>query len=54
MFGHLKHVVHSNSLDTIEELQMAAVNAMNEITSRQLTNIINNIKPRINLCLEKY
>lgn len=39
MFGHLKHVLHSNRLHTIKELQEAIVNVMNKVTPRKLNNI---------------
>ena len=52
MFGYLKNVVYANCLHTGEELQDSIVNAVNSITTQQLEAVFNNMKKRVNLCLE--
>lgn len=53
MFGHLKKKVFSRNLNrTVEELQSAIVEDVNNVTPNVLINVFNNLKKRVNLCIE--
>lgn len=51
LFGHLKNMIYRNRMHTLEELKEAIRAAVNNITVEQLVNVFNNMKRRVDTCL---
>lgn len=52
LFGYLKTKIFTNRLHSIEELQEAIINEVNNINEEGLHRIFSNVKKRVNLCLD--
>lgn len=52
LFGSLKNAIHRNRLHTVEELQEAITNEIRNISEDNLHNVFNNLKKRVNACIE--
>nr|XP_022910373.1 histone-lysine N-methyltransferase SETMAR-like [Onthophagus taurus] len=52
LFGHLKNSIYKNRLHTLEELEDAIRQNVQQITGKQLVHVFDNMKRRITLCLE--
>lgn len=52
MFGFLKNSVYKDRLHTIEELQNAITNKVRSITEIELQNVFENMKRRVQRCIE--
>lgn len=52
LFGYLKNKIHQNRLHNLEQLQAAIEHEIHNIDQNQLHRLFDNIKRRINLCLE--
>lgn len=52
LFGNLKTKIFRNRLHTIEELKVAIEEEIHNINQQELQHVFDNIKKRINLCLD--
>lgn len=52
LFGHLKNKVFQNRLHNLEELEEAIRIELQNITPETLHNVFNNMRRRVNLCIE--
>lgn len=52
LFGNLKTKVFKKRLHTLEELQNAIENEIRNITQEELQRVFDNLKRRVNLCLQ--
>lgn len=51
-FGHLKNTIYKNRMHNLEELQEAITTAIRNISENTLINVFENLKRRMNLCIE--
>jgi hypothetical protein len=52
LFGHLKNKVFTRNLHTVEELQAAITEEIQNITPQMLLNVFDSLKRRVNICLQ--
>ncbi|CAH1107732.1 unnamed protein product [Psylliodes chrysocephalus] len=52
LFGHIKNKVFRNRLHDVNELEQAIVNEIESVTEEQLHNVFENMKRRVNACIE--
>lgn len=52
LFGNLKNKIFKNRLHNLNELQEAIVQEISNITQDELQRVFNNLKRRVNICLE--
>lgn len=52
LFGYLKNKIFQNRIHTIEELRNAITREINEIPQEMLHHVFDNMKRRVNLCIE--
>lgn len=51
LFGHLKNTVYKNRLHTVDDLKNAITDAVQNISPQQLENVFENMKRRIDMCI---
>lgn len=54
LFGNLKNKIFQNRLQNLEELQVAIEQEINNITAEELQRVFDNLKRRVNICLENH
>ncbi|XP_031327482.1 uncharacterized protein LOC116158782 [Photinus pyralis] len=52
LFGRIKNNIFKNRLHTLEELERAIRQEINDVTQDELERVFENMKRRVNLCLE--
>lgn len=52
LFGALKNSIYVNRLHTVDEVKNAITNKLANITENELHNVFNNMKRRVNLCIQ--
>jgi hypothetical protein len=52
LFGHLKNKVFTRNLHTVEEIQAAITEEIQNITPQMLLNVCDSLKRRVNICLQ--
>lgn len=53
LFGYLKNRIYRNRLHNLQELEAAIVHEINNITQNDLHNVFENLKRRVNICLQQ-
>lgn len=53
LFGHLKSQIYKNQINTQEELRNLIAQVIQEITQQQLIKVFDNMKKRINACIQR-
>lgn len=52
LVGYLKNTIFKNRLHNLNQLEAAIQEEVQNITPQQLQNVFNNLKNRINICLQ--